>query len=61
VNNNLDEGPIITQDVININHEFSWKQMQEAGRNVEKNVLSHALDLVFEDRIFIHKNKTIIF
>ncbi|WP_297448225.1 formyltetrahydrofolate deformylase [uncultured Campylobacter sp.] len=61
VNNNLDEGPIITQDVININHEFSWKQMQEAGRNIEKNVLSHALDLVFEDRIFIHKNKTIIF
>ncbi|MDL0102287.1 MULTISPECIES: formyltetrahydrofolate deformylase [Campylobacter] len=61
VNNNLDEGPIITQDVININHEFSWRQMQEAGRNVEKNVLSHALDLVFEDRIFIHKNKTIIF
>ena len=61
VKNNLDEGPIITQDVININHEFSWKQMQEAGRNVEKNVLSHALDLVFEDRIFIHKNKTIIF
>ncbi|MCR2102405.1 formyltetrahydrofolate deformylase [Campylobacter upsaliensis] len=61
VNNNLDEGPIITQDVININHEFSWKQMQEAGRNVEKNVLSHALDLIFEDRIFIYKNKTIIF
>ncbi|EID3271683.1 formyltetrahydrofolate deformylase [Campylobacter upsaliensis] len=61
VNNHLDEGPIITQDVININHEFSWKQMQQAGRNVEKNVLSHALDLVFEDRIFIHKNKTIIF
>ncbi|WP_270983239.1 formyltetrahydrofolate deformylase [Campylobacter helveticus] len=61
VNNNLDEGPIITQDVININHELSWKQMQQAGRNVEKNVLSHALDLVFEDRIFIHKNKTIIF
>ncbi|EFQ4877804.1 formyltetrahydrofolate deformylase [Campylobacter upsaliensis] len=61
VNNHLDEGPIITQDVINVNHELSWKQMQEAGRNVEKNVLSHALDLVFEDRIFIHKNKTIIF
>ncbi|HEQ3624297.1 TPA: formyltetrahydrofolate deformylase, partial [Campylobacter coli] len=32
-----------------------------AGRNVEKNVLSKALDLVFDDRIFIHKNKTIVF
>ncbi|KAA6231137.1 formyltetrahydrofolate deformylase [Campylobacter sp. LR264d] len=61
VNNNLDEGPIITQDVLSINHEFSWQDMQQAGRNVEKNVLSKALDLVFDDRIFIFQNKTIIF
>ena len=60
VNNNLDEGPIIAQDVININHEMTWKDMQRAGRNVEKNVLSNALDLVFEERIFVHDNKTII-
>ncbi|HAA1813932.1 TPA_asm: formyltetrahydrofolate deformylase, partial [Campylobacter jejuni] len=33
----------------------------QAGRNIEKDVLSKALDLVFEDRIFIHNNKTIIF
>lgn len=37
------------------------KNMQQAGRNIEKDVLSKALDLVFEDRIFIHNNKTIIF
>lgn len=61
VNNNLDEGPIIAQDVIHVNHEMSWKDMQRAGRNVEKNVLSNALDLVFEERIFVHDNKTIIF
>jgi len=61
VNNNLDEGPIIAQDVIHINHEMTWKDMQRAGRNVEKNVLSNALDLVFEERIFVHDNKTIIF
>lgn len=61
VNNNLDEGPIIAQDVIHINHEMNWKDMQRAGRNVEKNVLSNALDLVFEERIFVHDNKTIIF
>ena len=61
VNNNLDEGPIIAQDVIHIDHEMTWKDMQRAGRNVEKNVLSNALDLVFDERIFVHDNKTIIF
>ena len=61
VNNNLDEGHIIAQDVIHIDHEMTWKDMQRAGRNVEKNVLSNALDLVFDERIFVHDNKTIIF
>ena len=61
VNNNLDEGPIIAQDVIHVDHEMTWKDMQKAGRNVEKVVLSNALDLVFEERIFVHDNKTIIF
>jgi formyltetrahydrofolate deformylase len=61
VNNDLDEGPIIAQDVIPVNHEQSWKDMQKAGRNVEKVVLSNAIDLAFEDRIFVHNNKTIIF
>ncbi len=61
VNNNLDEGPIIAQDVIGVNHEQSWRDMQKAGKNVEKTVLSNALDLVFNDRIFVHQNKTIIF
>ncbi len=61
VNNDLDEGPIIVQNVININHEMSWKDMQKAGRNVEKIVLSNALDLAFEDKIFVNNNKTIIF
>ena len=61
VNNHLDEGPIIAQNVINVNHEMSWRDMQRAGRNVEKVVLSNALDLVFEERIFVYNNKTVIF
>ncbi len=61
VNNSLDEGPIIAQDVISVNHEQNWKDMQKAGRNVEKTVLSNALDLVFDDKIFVYKNRTIIF
>ena len=61
VNDNLDEGPIIAQDVIRVNHEYSWKAMQRAGREVEKSVLNHALDLVFDDRVFVYNNKTVIF
>ena len=61
VNDNLDEGPIISQDVIHVDHEMTWKDMQRAGRNVEKVVLSNALDLALEDRIFVYANKTIIF
>ena len=61
VNNNLDEGPIIAQDIIRVNHELGWKDMQRAGKNVEKTVLSNALDLVLDDKIFVYNNKTIIF
>jgi formyltetrahydrofolate deformylase len=61
VNNNLDEGPIIAQDVIHVNHAHGWEEMQRQGRDVEKIVLSKALKLALEDRIFVHTNKTIIF
>ncbi|MDU7070760.1 formyltetrahydrofolate deformylase [Campylobacter ureolyticus] len=61
VNNDLDEGPIITQDIIRVNHEMNWKEMRVAGRNVEKNVLTSALELVFDDRVFVYNNKTVIF
>lgn len=61
VNNDLDEGPIISQDVINVQHDHSWKDMQRAGRDVEKITLSRALKLALEDRIFVHKNKTVVF
>ena len=61
VNNNLDEGPIIAQDVKHIDHAYSWKDMQRSGRDVEKVVLSRALKLALEDRIFVYENKTVIF
>ncbi len=61
VNNNLDEGPIIAQEVIHINHAYSWKDMQRSGKDVEKVVLSRALKLALEDRIFVYENKTVIF
>jgi formyltetrahydrofolate deformylase len=61
VNNNLDEGPIISQDVIHVDHAYGWKDMQRSGRDVEKVVLSRALKLALEDRIFVYANKTVIF
>ena len=61
VNENLDEGPIIEQDVIHIDHAYDWQAMQQAGRDVEKIVLARALKLALEDRIFINGNKTVVF
>ena len=61
VNNNLDEGPIIAQEIKHIDHAYSWRDMQRSGRDVEKIVLSRALKLALEDRIFVHANKTVIF
>ena len=61
VTDDLDEGPIIAQDVIPVNHRFSWKDMQKAGRDGEKIVLSRALALVLHDRVFVNGNKTVVF
>jgi formyltetrahydrofolate deformylase len=60
VNNDLDDGPIIEQDITRVNHEMSWEEMRNKGRDIEKNVLSQALKLALEDRIFVYGNKTII-
>ncbi len=61
VTNDLDEGPIIAQDVTPVNHRLDWRDMQQAGRDVEKVVLSRALKLVLQDRVFIYGNKTVVF
>ncbi len=61
VDENLDEGPIIAQNVIPVNHAYSAKDMAQAGRDVEKIVLAKALKLVAEERVFVSGNKTIIF
>ena len=61
VNENLDEGPIIAQNVIPVDHTYGDEDMATAGRDVEKNVLSHALKLVFDEKVIVTGNKTIIF
>lgn len=61
VTDDLDEGPIIAQDVLPINHSYTAKQMANAGRDVEKTVLAKAVKMVLEERIFIHNGRTIVF
>ncbi len=61
VSKDLDEGPIIVQEIVHIDHKYTVKDMKLAGREVEITALSKALKLVFEDKVFISNNKTIIF
>lgn len=61
VNENLDEGPIITQNIIPVSHTYGAKEMAQAGRDVEKIVLANALRLVFNEQVFVQGNRTIIF
>ncbi len=60
VTDDLDEGPIIFQDVVRVDHTYSWQDMRRAGRNVEKVVLSNALQLLLEDKVFVYGNKTVV-
>ena len=61
VNDDLDEGPIITQMIIPVHHYDDLNDMIESGHEIEKSVLAEALKMVLEDRIFVSGNKTIIF
>jgi formyltetrahydrofolate deformylase len=61
VTDSLDEGPIIAQSVTPVDHTHTAADMAQAGRDVEKVVLARALRLVFEERVFINGNRTIIF
>ena len=61
VNNALDEGPIIAQSVIPVDHKQDATSMALAGKDIEKLVLSNALQIVLDDKVFVNGNKTIVF
>ncbi len=61
VTDDLDTGPILVQNVQHVDHSYSAADMAQAGRDIEKIVLSKALKLVLEERVFLHNNRTIIF
>ena len=61
VTNELDEGPIISQDVAPINHKHSIKDIIQLGREIERNVLYKAVKAHLEHKIVVYNNKTILF
>jgi formyltetrahydrofolate deformylase len=61
VTDELDQGPIIAQQVIPVDHTHSSADMTRAGREIEQAVLARALYLVLEDRVFLCGNRTVIF
>lgn len=61
VTSDLDEGPIITQQIIPVNHSYSLKDLIRKGRENETGALAKAMELVFEDRVLVYNNKTIVF
>jgi formyltetrahydrofolate deformylase len=57
----LDEGPIVEQDVIRIDHSDTPEDMAHLGKDIEKVVLARGLRAVVEDRVLLAGNKTVIF
>ena len=61
VTSDLDEGPIIEQEVMRISHSDSSDDMVRKGKNCEKIALANGVRYHLEDRVIIHKNKTVVF
>jgi formyltetrahydrofolate deformylase len=61
VTSDLDEGPIIEQDVARVDHNYTAEQLVAAGRDVESSVLSRAVRWHSESRVMLNGSKTVVF
>ena len=57
----LDEGPIIEQDVVSVSHQHTVQEMIQAGRDIERRVLTSAVKAHLQHRIILDGQRTIIF
>lgn len=57
----LDEGPIIHQDVTRVNHRNAIPDLIRKGKDLEKSVFAQAIRLHLDNRILVYNNKTVIF
>jgi formyltetrahydrofolate deformylase len=61
VTEQLDDGPIIDQDVVRVDHRQSARALERVGRDVERLVLARAVSLHLDDRVIIDGRRTIVF
>ena len=61
VTEDLDEGPIIHQDVEAITHAYTPDELVQKGRDIERRVLANAVALHLDDRVFVNGNRTVVF
>ncbi|MFM7145536.1 MAG: formyltetrahydrofolate deformylase [Actinomycetales bacterium] len=61
VTSDLDEGPIIEQQVARVSHVATAEDLAEVGRDIERSVLSRAVRLFAEDRVFLNRQRTVVF
>jgi formyltetrahydrofolate deformylase len=61
VTSDLDEGPIIEQDVERISHRDTPEDLVRKGRDIERRVLARAIANVLEDRVLLNHGKTVVF
>jgi formyltetrahydrofolate deformylase len=61
VTEELDEGPIIEQDVARVSHRASVADLARTGADIERAVLTRAVRWHLEDRVLLHENKTVVF
>jgi formyltetrahydrofolate deformylase len=61
VTSDLDEGPIIEQQVVRVGHAQTADDLAEIGRDVERLVLSRAVRLWAQDRVFLNRERTVVF
>jgi len=60
-NTDLDEGPIIEQEVMRVSHKDSVESLIRKGRDLEKMVLSRAVWAHLQNKVLVYKNRTVIF
>ncbi len=61
VTTDLDEGPIIEQDILRVNHRYTVDELKIVGRQAERISLARAVTWHIQDKILVHKNKTVLF
>ena len=61
VTEDLDDGPIIEQDVLRVDHRQSPEELERLGRDVERLVLARAVELHLDDRVIVDGRRTVVF